>query len=149
LLLLGNGKGEFQPLNSRESGIQIFGEQRSAAICDFNDDGAPDLVVTQNGAPAIVYQNESGRRGLKVHLQGPTGNPDAIGASLRLNFGDHFGPAKEIHAGSGYWGQDTLSPILSIPEKAIELEVRWPGGKKSVHPLTNSSGKIVIKFSAN
>ena len=57
LLLRGDGRGNFTPLSPKESGIAIYGEQRACATCDFDDDGRPDLVVTQHGGPTKLYRN--------------------------------------------------------------------------------------------
>ncbi|HEY6229600.1 MAG TPA: VCBS repeat-containing protein, partial [Verrucomicrobiae bacterium] len=48
LMLKGNGRGEFIPVAGQESGIAVYGEQRGAALCDFDRDGRVDLAVTQN-----------------------------------------------------------------------------------------------------
>jgi enediyne biosynthesis protein E4 len=50
LLLRGDGTGKLSAVPGQESGLVIYGEQRGAATADFNEDGRPDLVVTQNGA---------------------------------------------------------------------------------------------------
>ena len=67
-----------------------------------------------------------------VRLAGPPGNPNGVGAILRLRSGETFGPAHEIHAGSGYWSQDSVVAVMYGPKAAAQLSVRWPGGK----PLT-------------
>ncbi len=101
LWLKGDGKGNLTPVRGQESGIKVYGEQRGAALCDYDKDGRVDLVVTQNGAETKLYHNTSGKPGLRVRLKGPVGNPTGVGAVVRLNFGDRYGPAREIHAGSG------------------------------------------------
>src|SRR5438105_4889616 len=50
LLLLGDGKGNLRAIPGQESGIKVYGEQRGAAVADFDGDGRVDLAVTQNGA---------------------------------------------------------------------------------------------------
>jgi hypothetical protein len=128
LVLRGDGRGGFTALPGQESGVRVYGEQRGSAVGDYDGDGRPDLVVSQNGAATQVYHNERGRPGLRVRLRGPAGNPDGLGAVVRLGFGSgRWGPAREIHAGSGYWSQDSVVPVLARPEPATQLEVRWPG----------------------
>ncbi|CAN5394356.1 hypothetical protein BH23BAC3_BH23BAC3_20200 [soil metagenome] len=46
LILKGNGEGNFEPMSGTESDIKIYGEQRGAALADFNQNGKTDLVVT-------------------------------------------------------------------------------------------------------
>ncbi len=55
LWLVGDGHGEFRALSGRESGVQVWGEQRGAAWGDVSGDGRPDLVVTQNGTATRLF----------------------------------------------------------------------------------------------
>jgi enediyne biosynthesis protein E4 len=51
---------------------------------------------------------------------------------VRLQFANHLGPAREIHAGSGYWSQDSATQVVTTKlnkESATGIQVRWPGGK--------------------
>src|SRR6185503_7473844 len=66
LWLRGDGKGSFKAVPGRESGVKVNGEQRGAAVCDFDQDGRLDLVVTQNGAETKLYRNLHARPGLRV-----------------------------------------------------------------------------------
>jgi hypothetical protein len=50
LILLGRGDGRFDALAPARSGVRVYGEQRGAAVSDFDADGRPDLAVSQNGA---------------------------------------------------------------------------------------------------
>jgi hypothetical protein len=34
-----------------------------------------------------------------------------------------------VHAGSGYWSQDSAVQVLGTPDPPTKLRVRWPGGK--------------------
>src|SRR5437016_9902649 len=105
LWLRGDGKGNLSAMSGQETGVKVYGEQRGAALCDYDGDGRVDLVVTQNGAETKLYRNTGGKPGLRVRLKGPVGNPTGVGAVARLRFADRYGPAREVHAGSGYWSQ--------------------------------------------
>lgn len=146
LWLRGNGNQILEPVPGHLSGLTIYGEQRGAAAGDFNEDGRVDLVVAQNGAETKLYRNEKARPGLRVRLQGPPGNPDGIGALVRPMYGEHLGPAKEIHSGSGYWSQD--SPVLvvggSSPPTAIV--VRWPGGVISTNGVPPDARQLNVQW---
>jgi hypothetical protein len=144
LLLRGVGTGTLEAVPGRASGIRVYGEQRGAALADFDRDGRVDLVVTQNGATTKLFRNVSARPGLRVRLIGPPGNPDGLGAQMRLFFGERAGPVREIHGGSGYWSQESTVTVLSVPEPPTRLWVRWPGGKETSTPLTAPVKEISI-----
>jgi len=127
LLLRGTGAGKLEPVVAG-SGIEVYGEQRGSATCDFDKDGRVDLVVTQNGAATKLFQNIGAKPGLRVRLQGPPGNPRGVGATLRLKAGDKLGPIQEVQAGSGYWSQNSSVLIMATVEKPTAIIVRWPGG---------------------
>jgi len=129
LWLRGDGKGNLKAVSGQESGIKVYGEQRGAALSDYDQDGRVDLVVSQNGAQTKLYHNVGGKAGLRVRLKGPAGNPQGIGAVMRLKFGEQLGPAREVHAGSGYWSQDSAVQVLGMPEPPVQILIRWPGGR--------------------
>ena len=151
LVLAGDGKGNFTSVPGQTSGITIYGEQRGAATADFDHDGRPDLVVGQNAAQTKLYRNNSSRGGIRIRIVGPAGNPDGIGVSIRLKVGERFLPAREIHAGSGYWSQDSAVIVLTPPERSqasgkLELELRWPGGNRRLIQLPPDQKEIRIEY---
>lgn len=143
LVLLGDGRGGFRALGPRESGFQITGEQRGSAVADFDRDGRPDLAVGQRRGPVRILRNLRATPGVGVALEGPPGNPDGIGAVVRLRFGDRFGPAREFHAGSGFRSQDSSYQVLAAPSPPTALEVRWPGGRKIEYPWPFGTRTVV------
>jgi len=146
LILKGDGAASFSALPGTESGIAIYGEQRGAAVADYDHDGRVDLVVTQNGAATRLFHNARAKPGLRVRLIGPRGNPAGIGAQVRLLFGAHNGPVREIHAGSGYWSQDSLAIVLSLPEPPSGVWVRWPGGRTATYPLSGTEKETSLEY---
>jgi hypothetical protein len=108
-----------------------------------------DLAVSQNGAETKLYQNVLGKPGLRVRLNGPERNPDGVGATMRLVFGDRMGPAREVHGGSGYWSQDSVVQVLGCPEKPTQIWVRWPGGKTTTSPIPAGAKEITVATDGN
>jgi hypothetical protein len=149
LWLRGTGGGRLEAVPGRKSGILVYGEQRGAALCDFDGDGRVDLAVSQNGAETKLYQNVLGKPGLRVRLAGPPGNPDGMGATLRLVFGGRYGAAREIHGGSGYWSQDSAVQVLGCPETPIQIWIRWPGGKTTTSPIPAGAKEITVDTGGN
>jgi hypothetical protein len=113
-------------------------------VADYDRDGRVDLVVTQNGAQTRLYHNTSGQRGIRMELIGPAGNPNALGAVVRLEFPGRSGPAREMHSGSGYWSQDGANMVLATPEIPARAIVQWPGGKRTTTPLPSSAREATI-----
>jgi len=77
-----------------------------------------------------LYRNATSKPGLRIKLEGASPNLDAIGASIRLVGKNGSGPVRELYAGSGYWSQDSLIQVMTLPEAVQEVWVRWPGGKR-------------------
>jgi hypothetical protein len=147
LWLKNDGKGKLSPMRAEESGVIVWGEQRGCAVGDFDEDGRIDLAVAQNGAETKLFHNELAKPGLRVRLKGPPGNPDGLGAVLRLKYVDGLGPAREIHGGSGYLSQDSSVAVLGVRGPATHVVVRWPGGKNVEVPIATEAKEIVVDFS--
>jgi enediyne biosynthesis protein E4 len=141
LWLKGDGRGGW--IEAEICGIAVYGEQRAAALADFDQDGRMDLAVTQNGAQTKLYRNQGARPGVRVRLVGPPANPRGVGAVVRLKYGEKLGPARAIHGGSGYWSQDSATLVLHPAENATGVWVRWPGGRETTRDLTGRD--VVIK----
>jgi hypothetical protein len=148
LWLRGDGTGKLTPVTAEQSGVKIYGEQRGSALCDFDGDGRIDLAVAQNRAVTTLYHNERAKQGLRVKLKGPPGNPDGVGAVVRLKFGERFGPAREIHAGSGYWSQDSKVQVLGFTDPPTALWVRWPGGRTTSATIDPNAREVIVEEQA-
>ncbi|MEY2409391.1 MAG: hypothetical protein QOF48_2061, partial [Verrucomicrobiota bacterium] len=146
LLLRGDGHGRFQAVDGGVTGLKIYGEQRGAAVCDFDGDGRVDLVVGQNNGATRLFRNATAQPGLRVHLRGDTGNPQGIGAVLRVEFIDgHLGAARELHGGSGWCSCDSAIAVLGLPMPARSLHVRWPGGRETITVIPQGASTLNIR----
>jgi hypothetical protein len=146
LMLSGNGQGSFQPVPASESGIRIPGEQRGCAAADYDQDGRVDLAVTQNSGATRLFRNRGAVPGLRVRLRGPVGNRHGVGAVIRIDYGSEWGPAREIHAGSGYLSQDSSIQVFGHPALARHVWVRWPGGATNQVSLPESVLEVTVDF---
>ncbi|MBI2927877.1 MAG: VCBS repeat-containing protein [Verrucomicrobia bacterium] len=146
LWLRGDGRGGLTPVPARASGLRIYGEQRGAAVSDYDADGRVDLVVTQNGAETKLYRNAGARPGLRVRLVGPAGNPNGVGAAMRLISGERTGPMREIHAGSGYWSEDSAVQVMGTAGATEKLWVRWPGGKTVTANIPPGAREVAVEI---
>ena len=85
--------------------------------------------MTQNAGPVVHLENQSAEVGLRVELRTGRANTFAIGANVRAQYRDgSFGPAAAVVAGSGYWSQNSLVPLLAPRSEIESVHVSWPGG---------------------
>lgn len=150
LVLLGDDRGGFAAMPGQDSGVVLYGEQRGCATADFDGDGRADLVVTQNGAPTGLFRNARAKPGLHVRLVGPPGNPDGVGAVVRLVMVDgQTGPARLVLAGSGYGSQNGATLVLHAGDRQPRaVKVRWPDGRVSEKPIPPTAREVKISWDA-
>ncbi len=144
-ILLGRGDGTFDRLRAAGSGIRVLGEQRGLAVADFNGDGRPDIAIGQNGAETRLFRNTRARPGIRIRLEGPPGNPSAIGTRLQLLGADGSrSPLREVQAGGGYWSQNALAPVLQIRSPAVAVRVLRPGLPEQVVPVPEGAREVRV-----
>lgn len=149
LLLIGDGTGTFQPLTGMESGIIINGEQRGAALADFNHNGRTDIAVTQNKGATRLFKNNTDREGIRITLTGSEQNKSAVGSSLRILYSDGtFGPRRTIMTASGYGSQNSFTQVLGYKPGAAQIEVTWPDGKKEIVDIVSGQMNYEIVYEA-
>src|SRR5579864_1988519 len=107
-------------------------EQPRAIITgDYDNDGATDLLITQNHGPAVLLKNEGGNKNnwLRLALKGLNDNKSAIGTKVEV-FSDGIRQKYEIYGSNGYLGQN--SPYLTVglgPAKQADVvRMLWPTG---------------------
>jgi hypothetical protein len=144
LWLKNDGKGNLTSMSAENSGVLVWGEQRGCAVSDFDKDGRVDLVVAQNAGETKLFRNQHARPGLRVRLQGPPGNPDGLGAVVRLKYANGLGPVHEIHGGAGYLSQDSAVPVLGMATSPTHVVVRWPGGKSTETPVPAGANEVIV-----
>ncbi len=144
LWMLGRGDGTFRPLKPSESGVRVDGEQRGAALADFDHDGRVDLVVTQNGAQTRLFRNQAEARGLRVRIDGET---NGVGVCLRLCYADGTkGPVRVVQAVAGYRSANGTTQVLGEAGEAVAVEAAWPSGKKTTVPLNPGQMEAVLSY---
>ncbi len=146
LVLRGDGTGHFTPIKGHHSGVTVYGEQRAAPVADVDRDGRVDLVITQNGAATTLFRNVGATPGLRVRLDGSSANPSGIGATVRLRYDNgRRGPALPVTAGSGYWSQHSLTPVLGHGSQTVDaVEVQWPDGTSSEATVPDGAHSVVV-----
>lgn len=146
LMLRGDGAGGLEPVPATRSGIRAYGDQRGVALADYDRDGRVDLALAQNGAETRLFRNVGARPGLRVRLEGPPGNPDGIGAVVRVLYAAGPGPAREVHAGSGYWSMNDAVQVFGLSGEPVAVQVRWPGGQESRVPVPADAREVTVSL---
>lgn len=147
LWLKGDGQGHFEVIPGHVSGVKVYGEQRGAALSDFDADGKVDLAVSQNGAATKLYTNQTSRSGLTIRLEGPPSNQAGIGSSIRLIYADRSkGPRREIQVGSGYWSQSSTTQVMGYSEMPKQIEVAWFDGRTDVVDVSRGNRSYFIEY---
>ncbi|MGC2245981.1 MAG: CRTAC1 family protein, partial [Terriglobales bacterium] len=106
-------------------------EPRAIIAGDYDNDGAVDLLITQNHGPAVLLRNVGGNKNnsLRLALKGLNDNKSAIGTKVEV-FSDGIRQKFEVYGSSGYLGQN--SPYLTIglgqAKQADVVRLLWPTG---------------------
>jgi len=106
-------------------------DPRAIITGDFDNDGATDLLITQNHGPTVLLKNEGGNKNnwLRLNLKGLADNKSAIGTKVEI-FSDGIRQKFEIYGSNGYLGQN--SPYLTVglgqAKEADIVRMLWPSG---------------------
>jgi hypothetical protein len=105
---------------------------RGAAFGDIDNDGAIDIVVTNNNGAVQLLHNETGARAhwLTVKLECPRLNRFAVGTRAALVRGGKQGPWREVRGDSSYLSANDLRVHFGLagnPQIEAVL-VQWPDG---------------------
>lgn len=108
-----------------------FRAPRAIISGDYDDDGATDLLITQNHASAVLLRNEGGNQNhwLRLSLKGLNDNKSAIGTKVEV-FAGGVRQKFEVAGSNGYLGQN--SPYLTVglgqAKDADIVRMLWPTG---------------------
>jgi tetratricopeptide (TPR) repeat protein len=124
---------------SAVSGFDFPDDGRAVAIVDWDQDGYPDLWVSNRNAPRLRFLHNDQPHtnhflALQLQGNGATTNRDAIGARVEIVAAGLNGKRliKTLHAGEGFLAQSSkwLTFGLGKLEKIEKVKVRWPAGKE-------------------
>ncbi len=135
LLFHNQGQGKFEDV-SRAAGFTQPLVARGAAYADFDNDGAPDILLTTNGGPAYLFRNLGGaaHNAIRIRTVGTRSNRDGLGAVVRVRAeGAPEGPldVQTVHSGSSYCSESehTLTFGLGQAQRTARVEIDWPSGQ--------------------
>jgi hypothetical protein len=114
-LFANDGHGRFTEVTSTHGGdLAKPRVARGAAYGDLDGDGDPDVVVSTNGGPGQLFEN-NGEHGnwVAVDVTGSGGNRDGIGSVVEVEAGGRR-QRWLVRTGSSYLSQSQVQPILGL-----------------------------------
>jgi tetratricopeptide (TPR) repeat protein len=109
---------------------------RAIITGDYDNDGATDLLITQNHGPAVLLRNvfleNQGRNRnhwLRLSLKGLADNKSAIGTKVEVFAGGNR-QKFEIAGSNGYLGQNSTDIVVGLGDakEADIVRMLWPTG---------------------
>ncbi len=105
---------------------------RGAAFGDFDRDGDLDVLITTNNGPAYLYRNDrrNHHHAIRFRLVGTKSNRDAIGATVRIEYGEETS-SRMVKSGSSYLSQSELPVTFGLGrrDRVDRVMIRWPSGR--------------------
>jgi hypothetical protein len=105
---------------------------RAVALVDLFNRGVLDVVVANQGAPALVYRNTvaPGNHWVAFELVGTRSNRSAIGAEVVIAFGGRR-QRRVVAGGMGFASQNDRRVHFGLGRQTQveEVEIRWPSGE--------------------
>jgi len=150
LLFRNLGGGRFTEVGPA-AGFRKAWVSRGLAVGDYDRDGRPDLVISNNGQEAELLHNDSPAAGhwLEAQLEGVRSNRDGIGAEVRVTAG-RVAQRDWVRSGSSYCSQSALPLHFGLGQAttAETLEVRWTSGRLDRYRAIPADRRIRIREGA-
>jgi hypothetical protein len=132
LVFRNTGNGVFENVSTQLGDALLLPRvSRGTAVCDFDNDGDLDILVSNNGGLPQLLRNDGGNTNhwLQIFLVGTKSNRDGVGARVTLMARDLV-LHDERKGGMSY--QSAQDPRLHFGlgdrTKVDTLEIRWPSG---------------------
>ena len=130
-LLLRNQAGRFARAMAGDA-FQSVWAGRGAASGDIDNDGDPDLVVSNVGQKAVLLRNDGGNRNgwLELRTIGTRSNRDGIGARVRVVTASGLTQHFTVTTAAGYLSASDKRLIVGLSGDSMAklVEIRWPSG---------------------
>ncbi len=129
--------------------FQIDEISRAAAFGDIDNDGALDIVVTNNNGPVRLLHNESaaGRNWLSVKLEAPKMNRFGIGARVAVMRPGKDTLWRRVATDSSYLSANDVRAHFGLgDDSAIEaVLVRWPDGVEERFENIQANRQVTLR----
>ena len=145
-LFWNDGTGHFKERGCGPAFEKAF-VSRGSAVADYDNDGDPDVAVSNSGGPLQLLRND-GRHGnwLGVELVGRKSNRQGIGARLVAETAAGRKLTRFVQSGSSYLSSSDPRVLFGLgSETSIRrLTIYWPSG--NVQVVENLAGGKYVKI---
>jgi hypothetical protein len=129
--------------------FQISEVSRGAAFGDIDNDGAIDVVITNNNGPVRLLRNQAAARAhwLIVKLEAPRTNRFGIGARVAVIRKGQDTLWRRVHTDSSYLSASDVRVHFGLGERS-EIEgvlVLWPDGTKERFPNVKPDRIVTLR----
>ena len=160
-LFRGRGDGTFEEVSGQAGEFfDLLEVSRGVAVGDVDEDGDPDLLMTNNSGPARLLINRvgDGRPWLGLRLIGGAGPRDMLGAAVELHRDGAPTLYHRVATDGSYASAKDPRVLFGLyrsggdGSKVTKVVVRWPGGRVEEFPpppvgayttLAEGTGKAV------
>jgi hypothetical protein len=126
-----DGLGRFTEVAQAVGASDTF-DGRAVALADFGNRGVLDVVVANQGGPALLYRNTvaPGRHWIAFELEGTASNRSAIGARVDVTWAGRT-QRQDVLAASGFSSQNQrrLHVGLGATTEVDRVTITWPSGR--------------------
>lgn len=126
--------GQFEQM-ANTAGLNDSGEGRGLVCEDFNRDGRPDLIISNNQQPPGYWQNrtETDSAYLSLALKGRAPNTQALGARIDLVRADGVTLTRELRLNAHYVSSGAAEVHFGLGghEGPVDVVVTWPDGTET------------------
>lgn len=108
---------------------------RGCAAGDFDNDGRPDLLLSENGGPGRLLRNatKDTSHWIGLRLAGTRSNRNAYGSEVRVTAAGGT-QRRWVHSGGSYLSHGDTRALFGLGTAASveKIEVKWPSGRTTV-----------------
>ena len=146
LVYWNRGDGQFHDMAGEAGpGIEAEHSSRGIAVADFDNSGDLEIVVVNMHEPPSLLKN-FGPRGNSVLVEALTkSGRAAVGARIIVTVGDRV-QMDEVRSGGYHISQSDFRVHFGLAAASkLDIEIRWPDGKKDSYRDLDANRWIVIR----